>query len=90
MPATKNAISPDKAYQVVEVTKINPPDGVDEGNWYRYEIALEGETIVGSRRGTLQQVTQYANECASNMSERVARGRSSWASRNKQKDNTSK
>jgi hypothetical protein len=83
MPAIEEAISPDKAYEVVSVEKTDPPVGIDGGNWYRYVIALEGKTIVGNRRGTLKQVTQYAKECAQNMSTRVARGTSSWSSRNK-------
>lgn len=83
MAAIKPAISPEKAYQVVKVEKMDPPEGASGGNWYRYVIELEGQTIVGSRRGTQKQVTEYAKECAENMSSRFARGRSHWSSRNK-------
>ncbi len=83
MAAIKNAVSPDKTYQVVTVEKTEPPVGIEDGNWYRYVIALEGETIVGNRRGTLKQVTEYAEESAMNLSSRVARGTSSWSSRKK-------
>lgn len=85
MAAIKDAVSPDKTYQVVSVEKTDPPAGIEGGTWYRYVIALEEESIVGNRRGTLKQVTEYANECALNLSSRVARGTSSWASRNKKK-----
>ena len=83
MAAIKDAVSPDKTYHVVAVEKTEPPVGIEGGNWYRYVIAQEEETIVGNRRGTLKQVTQYANECAENLSSRVARGTSSWSSRKK-------
>lgn len=83
MTAIKPAISPDKGYQVVAVEKTEPPEGIKGGNWYRYVIELEGKCIIGNRRGTLKQVTEYANECAENMSNRFARGRSYWSSRSK-------
>jgi len=83
MAVIRDAVSPDKTYHVVTVEKVEPPAGIDDGSWYRYVIALEDETIVGNRRGTLNQVTQYANECAENLSSRVARGTSSWSSRHK-------
>lgn len=81
MAVIEEAVSPDKTYQVVEVEKTDPPVGIEGGNWYRYVIALEGKTIVGNRRGTLKQVTEYAKECARNLSTRVARG--SWSTRKK-------
>jgi len=83
MSAIKPAVSPDKAYQVVTVEKADPPEGLIGGNWYRYVIELEGQSIVGVRRGTLKQVTEHAKECAENMSNRFARGRTHWSSRNK-------
>jgi len=86
MAAIKPAISPDKGYQVVTVEKTDPPEGANKGgSWYRYVIELDGQSIVSSRRGTLKQVTEYANECAENMSNRFARGRSHWSSRNTKK-----
>jgi hypothetical protein len=83
MSALKPAASPDKSYEVVTVEKTDPPDGTSGGNWYRYVIELEGQAIVGRRRGTLKQVTEHAKQCAENMSNRFARGRSHWSSRNK-------
>ncbi len=83
MAAIKDAISPDKTYQVISVEKSDPPVGIEDGSWYRYVIALEGEKIVGNRRGTLKQVREYAEESALNLSSRVARGTSSWSSRKK-------
>lgn len=83
MTAIKPAVSPETCYEVVTVEKTNPPEGANGGNWYRYVIELEGQSIVGNRRGTLKQVTEYAKECAENMSNRFYRGRSHWTSRNK-------
>lgn len=85
MTNVKPAVSPDKSYQVVAVEKADPPEGIKGGNWYRYIIELEGKTIVGNRRGTLKQVTEYARECAENLSTRVARGASYWSTRNNKK-----
>lgn len=83
MAVVKDIVSPDKTYQVVAVEKSEPPVGIEGGDWYRYVIALEDKTIIGNQRGTLKQVTEYATECAQNLSSRVARGTSSWSSRNK-------
>ena len=82
MSALKPAVSPDKGYRVVTVEKIDPPEGAGGGSWHRYVIELEGQNIVGTRRGTLKQVTEYARECAANMSTRFSRGRSHWSKRN--------
>lgn len=82
MAAIKPAVSPEKGYQVVTVEKTEPPKGAQGGSWYRYIIALDDQSIIGSRRGTLQQVTDYASECAENMSNRFARGQTHWSRRN--------
>lgn len=81
--AIEDTASPDRTYQVVTVEKTEPPAGIEEGSWYRYVIGYADETIVGNRRGTLKEVTEYANECAENLSFRAARGTSPWTSRNK-------
>lgn len=85
MAVIKPAVSPEKGYQVVAVEKTDPPEGTQGGTWYRYVIELDEQSIVGARRGTLKQVTEYAKECAANMSTRFARGRSHWSSRNGKK-----
>jgi len=85
MSAIKPAISPDKGYRVVTVEKTDPPEGASGGSWYRYVIELDEQSIVGNRRGTLKQVTEYARECAENMSARFSRGRSHWSKRNEKK-----
>lgn len=83
MAEEKAAVPRTKAYQLVEVEKTEPPAGIEGGSWYRYVIALGGEKIVGNRRGTLKQVTEYAHECAENISSRAGRGTSTWSPRKK-------
>lgn len=83
MQSINNAVSDDKAYQVVAVEKIETPVGMDGENWYRYVIEFGNDTIVGNRRGTHTQVMQHANECAKSLSSRSVRVVSSWTSRNK-------
>ena len=83
MVALNDALSSNKTYRVITVEKTLPPGDIKGGDWCRYVIALNDETIVGNRRGTLTEVTQYANECAEQLSSRVGRGTSSWASRKK-------
>ncbi|MDH5631802.1 MAG: hypothetical protein OEZ10_02280 [Gammaproteobacteria bacterium] len=75
METLNQPASPEESYHVLSVEKAERPAGIKDGNWYRYEIALGRNTLVGNRRGTLQQVTQYAEDCARNMSERIARGK---------------
>jgi hypothetical protein len=81
MSAVKRAVSADRTYRVVSVEKTEPPAGIEGGSWYCYIITLDSETIVGNRRGTLRQVTQYAEDSAQNLSVRVTHGISPWSSR---------
>jgi hypothetical protein len=82
--ATLKAADPgDKTCQVVAVEKIEPPHGIEGGNWYRYEILLEDQTLVGNRSGTLEEVTQYANEFAETLGDRLTHGTSPWSIRKK-------
>lgn len=67
----------------MSVEKTDPPIGIEDGSWHRYVLALDNETLVGVRRGTLQQVTEYANEYAEMVSSRAGRGTSTWSTRKK-------
>ena len=49
-----------KSFSVVSVEKIDPPGGLIEGSWYRYILECEHDRIVGTRSGTLQQVSSHA------------------------------
>ncbi|MCP4406541.1 MAG: hypothetical protein GY807_02035 [Gammaproteobacteria bacterium] len=75
-----------KEYKVVCVEKTNPPEGVENGTWYRYVIECGNSTIVGNRRGTLQQVTSHADDFVEGLNTRPRiPGRSMWAPRQKKK-----
>jgi hypothetical protein len=50
----------DKPFSVVSVEKTEPLAGTIGGNWYRYILEWEHGTIVGTRCGTLEQVTSHA------------------------------
>jgi hypothetical protein len=69
-------------FTLVSVEKSEPPDGCEGGSWYRYIIERGRSTIVGSRSGTLQQVTTHAKEYAAELNYRAENGGgSTWAPR---------
>ncbi|MDZ7661170.1 hypothetical protein [Thiohalophilus sp.] len=71
-------------YMVKAVEKTTTPAGCDGNNWYRYVLERNGSTLVGQRRGTLNQVTRYAEELADDVNSRSGgNGPSQWSSRNK-------
>lgn len=71
-------------YLVKVVEKTAAPDGCDGNNWYRYVLERNGSMLVGQRRGTLNQVTRYAEELADDVNSRSGgKGPSQWSSRNK-------
>jgi hypothetical protein len=49
-----------KPFSVVSVEKTEPIAGTIGESWYRYILEWEHGTIVGTRCGTLQQVTSHA------------------------------
>lgn len=68
----------DKAYTLVSVDKTTAPQGNEGSSWYQYIVERDGSTIVGSMRGTLPQVTNYANEFVEKLNIR-SRTRSSYS-----------
>ena len=70
-------------YRVRSVEQAAPPEGVQGGGtWCRYVIEWGERTIVGHRRGTVQQVTRHAQEFVEELNARAAgKGRSMWAPR---------
>ena len=82
MPRSDNAMWNEVEYNVVSVEKTEAPDGMEGANWYRYVIGRGTSTMVGSRRGTLKQVTEHAKTLASDLNARSGRnGKSLWAPR---------
>lgn len=82
MARSDNAMWNEVEYNVLSVEKTEPPAGMDGANWYRYIIGRGTSTMVGSRRGTLKQVTEHAKTLASDLNARSGRnGKSLWAPR---------
>ena len=70
----------DNGYNVISVTKTDPPEGIKGDNWYHYIIKRADSTIEGNRSGTLEQVTAHANEFVEELNARTGRkGTSVWA-----------
>ncbi|HEY5604322.1 MAG TPA: hypothetical protein VIM41_14570 [Gammaproteobacteria bacterium] len=71
MSAVKNAESIVKQYSVISVEKSKAPVGADGDNWFKYVVVRDNSKIVGNMRGTLNQVTQYANDFVDNLNLRA-------------------
>lgn len=66
-------------YQVALVEKVEKtamPDGADGTDWYRYVLSSGNSQITGFHRGSLEEVTEYANHCAEEFNLRGIRGKS--------------
>lgn len=68
-------------YKVLSVEKTEPPEGLPEGLWHRYVIGQNDSKIEGFKPGTLQTVTQHAEEFAENLNARSSKGYSTYSSR---------
>lgn len=72
-------------YTLVSVEKSEPPEGTDSGRWYRYTIGRGHSTLVGNRRGTLEEVTEYAETVVENLNTRSGiSGAASWSGSRKE------
>ncbi len=69
----------DRKFNITKIEKTEPPEGMQKGDWYRYVIGKGSSEIQGKRPGTLQSVTEYAKEYASNLNQRAAQGYSAYA-----------
>lgn len=65
-------IPPD--YKVTSVEKTVSPLDTSTDDWYEYVISNEDSIITGQRCGTLNQVTQYAQEYSEQLNERMNNG----------------
>jgi hypothetical protein len=63
-------------YQVASVEKAAGPGGDAGDDWYRYELKSGPSSITGFHRGTLDEVTEYATECAAAFNLRSIKGKS--------------
>ena len=76
------------AYCVVSVQKTTAPTLGKPEDWYRYTIVGGKSRITGLHRGTLAEVTEYAEECADAFNVRsMAKNASgmTWTSRKKKR-----
>ena len=58
------------SYSLAEVEIAESPDGNNEEDWYRYVLVRGASRITGYHRGTLTEVTEYANECIGQINDR--------------------
>jgi hypothetical protein len=61
----------------------NPPEGCEGQDWCRYVLRSERSTIVGQRRGSLEDVKAYAIESAERLNARGRSTPSGWTGRGK-------
>ena len=62
-------------YQVASVEKVPSPVAGAGDDWYRYELRSGASSITGMHRGTLEEVTDYATECAAAFNLRSMKGK---------------
>ncbi len=75
----------EREFFVIDVVKIDPPDGMSGGNWFRYTIGHGSSPITGIRSGNLKTVRRHAEEFAENLNRRALHGYSAYAARKLQK-----
>lgn len=71
-------------YQVIDVKKSAPPEGMDGKNWHSYTIKRGSSVITGLKPGTIKTVTAHANQVAADLNARsVLSAGSAFAPRRK-------
>ncbi len=64
-------------YQVATVERAVVPEAAQDEEWHRYVLSSGCSEITGLHRGTLEQVTEYAESCVELVNSRGATGKSS-------------
>ena len=59
-----------RKFNVMNIEKINTPDGMAGDNWYQYMVGQGTSEIKGLTMGTLNQVTEHANRVADDLNDR--------------------
>lgn len=62
-------------YVVVSVEQASMPDGGQGTDWCRYVLACGTSRVTGLHRGTLEEVTAFAESCAEGFNLRSATGK---------------
>jgi len=63
-------------YRVALVEKSAMPPGAKGEDWHRYVLENGHASITGWRRGSLQEITQYAIHCTERLNARGSHGAS--------------
>jgi hypothetical protein len=71
-PATQ--IDSSRHFRVALVEKSAVPQGAKGECWYSYVIESGHSAITGWRRGSRQEITQYAIHCTEELNARIANG----------------
>jgi len=66
-------------YQVVSVEKARMPTGTDDEDWYRYVLSSGSSRVTGFRRGSREEVEEYASHWAEELNSRSISGKSPQA-----------
>lgn len=74
-------LNEDRTYKIVSIEKIDPPEGIKDGDWYHYQISHGPSKIVGKRAGTLESVQEHAQDYVDKLNQRATSGYSAYASR---------
>ncbi len=59
-----------RKFNVMNIEKIDTPDGMVGDNWYQYVVGQGSSEIKGLTMGTLKQVTEHANKVADDLNDR--------------------
>ena len=59
-----------RKFNVMNIEKIDTPDGMAGDNWYQYVVGQGSSEIKGLTMGTLKQVTEHANKVADDLNDR--------------------
>lgn len=63
-----------RSFEVASIERVPDPSGAKGSDWYRYELRSGAACITGFHRGSLAEVTTYAEECADAFNERNQKG----------------
>lgn len=65
-----NTVAPVHPYEIVSVSRSDPPAGMEGDDWHRYVIAQGSNTIEGYRQGKPRAVKQAVEEIVAQVNER--------------------
>lgn len=57
-------------YTVISVTKTTPPNNLEDEPWYQYIVGRSSNRLTCKRLGTLEQVTEHAENFAIDLNSR--------------------